>query len=174
MALAAFDEFARIKAPRPAAFGGLDALAIDNPGVGRSVAAKPLAGSEEKRVVDGGPSSFVPPGVEIALHRRGRREVLWQHPPLAAGGGDEEDRVHHPAQLRRPLAAEALGLWHERRDQAPLGIAGVACISRAAANIVAASGFGPSHRDLLRIFANPKESQPAGITHPFLGQALRR
>jgi hypothetical protein len=39
--------------------------------------------------------------------------------------------------------------------------------------ILDASDFGPRHRALPRIFANPKESQLTGITHFFFGQALR-
>jgi hypothetical protein len=39
--------------------------------------------------------------------------------------------------------------------------------------ILGASDFGPRHRALPRIFANPKESQPTEITHSFFGQALR-
>src|ERR1044072_3348858 len=61
-------------------------------------------------------------------------------------------------------------------DQRPLRIGEVACIAQAIASIVRASGFGPWHRALHRIFANPTESQPAEITHSFFGffgQALR-
>src|ERR1044072_5114041 len=61
-------------------------------------------------------------------------------------------------------------------DQRPLRIGEVACIAQAIASIVRASGFGPWHRALHRIFANPTESQPAEITHcffGFFGQALR-
>jgi hypothetical protein len=36
-----------------------------------------------------------------------------------------------------------------------------------------ASDLSPWHRDLLRIFANPMESQPVEVTQPFFGQALR-
>jgi len=39
---------------------------------------------------------------------------------------------------------------------------------------VRSSDFGPGHRDLPRIFANPMESQPPEITHLFFGQALRQ
>jgi hypothetical protein len=36
------------------------------------------------------------------------------------------------------------------------------------------SDFSPWHGALPRIFANPKESQPAEITHCFFSQALRK
>jgi hypothetical protein len=39
--------------------------------------------------------------------------------------------------------------------------------------ILGTSDFSPWHGVLPRIFANPKESQPAEITHCFFGQALR-
>ena len=40
------------------------------------------------------------------------------------------------------------------------------------ASIMSASDFGPGHRAIPRIFANPKESQLAEITHPFFSQPL--
>jgi hypothetical protein len=39
--------------------------------------------------------------------------------------------------------------------------------------ILGTSDFSPRHGALPRIFANPKESQPAEITHCFFSQALR-
>jgi carboxymethylenebutenolidase len=40
--------------------------------------------------------------------------------------------------------------------------------------ILSTSDFGPRHVALPRIFANPKESQPAEITHCFFGHTLRK
>src|SRR5215211_4779940 len=59
------------------------------------------------------------------------------------------------------------------RDHRPFGIRHVTCVAQPAALILGTSGFSPWHGDLPRIFANPMESQLAGITRSFFGQALR-
>jgi hypothetical protein len=58
-------------------------------------------------------------------------------------------------------------------DQPPLRIGHIACIPQSVTLILLPSDFGPWHGALPRIFANPKESQQAEITHCFFGQTLR-
>ena len=48
--------------------------------------------------VDPIPQTKIAPCVEIALHRRHRREVLRQHPPLTTARRNVEDRIRHPSQ----------------------------------------------------------------------------
>ncbi|MET4804820.1 hypothetical protein ABIA96_007431, partial [Bradyrhizobium sp. LB11.1] len=72
-----------------------------------------------------------------------------------------------------PRSSQSLSSRHQSGDQRPLRIGQIACITQSAALILDTSDFGPRHRVLPRIFANPKESQLAEITHSFFGQALR-
>ena len=51
VALAALGLFARIIAPRSAAFRGFDALAVDYPGAGRGFATGPLTGDQQQSMI---------------------------------------------------------------------------------------------------------------------------
>src|ERR1700752_3070229 len=120
------------------------------------------------------PSAGVAPSVKIALHRGVRRKFLRQGPPLAPGGQDVEDRLHGLAQIDFPRASQPTSRRHLPGDHRPLRIGQIACVAQPIALILDASDFGPRHRALPRIFANPKESQPTEITHSFFGRGLRR
>ncbi len=55
MALAALDLLARVIAARPAGFGGFDALTVDHPGTGRSLAAMGFARGHQQVMVETSP-----------------------------------------------------------------------------------------------------------------------
>src|SRR5580658_5177183 len=119
------------------------------------------------------PPAGVAPSIKIALDRRVRRKLAWQSPPRAASGQNVEDRLHDLAQIDLPGAPPPSPRRHLPGDQCPLRIGQVACVAQTIALILGTSDFSPWHGALPRIFANPKESQPAEITHCFFGQALR-
>ena len=67
--------------------------------------------------------------------------------------------TQRPANVRLPLRVKLKWLHHK-----PFRIRRIAFIPQALASIMSTSDFSPDHRALPRIFANPKESQPAEIT----------
>lgn len=119
------------------------------------------------------PSAGVSPGIKITLDSRVRREVARQRSPLATGRQNIENRLHHLAQIDFPWSPKSPWRRHLSGNQRPLRIGQIACVAQPIALILDTSDFGPRHRALPRIFANPKEAQPAEITHSFFGQALR-
>src|ERR1700730_6198696 len=84
VALAAFDLFRGIVTAWSTAFGRLDRLAINDTGRGARLAPRGLACLHQQLKIDPLKQPTVPPILEIALHRRERREILRQQPPLAA------------------------------------------------------------------------------------------
>src|SRR5271165_2600668 len=84
-------------------------------GLGSRPAASRACTSNAK--IDAFKQAIVSPIVEIALHRRERRKVLRQHPPLTAGPRDIQDRVKHGPQLNLARPAQRLGRRHMRLDQ---------------------------------------------------------
>jgi hypothetical protein len=74
----------------------------------------------------------------VRLPRRGR-EVPRQHPPLAAGLQQGEDRGHHPPQARQVVREPPARARRRqrRREQRPLPVRHVACIGPARTPIVA-------------------------------------
>jgi hypothetical protein len=173
MPLAPVDALARVKTARPAGLCRRSTLAVDD----RSRRSR-LTTEFPPRFSDQGPDDpvppgGVPPGVEIALDRRVWGEVAWQSPPLAAGRDNEQNCVYHPTQIYCPRPAAPAPRRHLARNQPPLRIGHIACVTQTITLILPAGDFGPWHRALPRIFANPKESQPAEITHFFFSQALR-
>ena len=58
-----------------------------------------LARRHKETVVQRGKDSAARPRTEIALHRRVGWKVLGQLPPLATGGRNVEDRIHHRSQV---------------------------------------------------------------------------
>jgi hypothetical protein len=102
---------------------GTHRLRVDQPCGRLGVAAVGLADLHPQRVVDAldGPV-VVPPG-EIPVHSRPGRQVLGQVPPLAAGPGQVQDRIHDPP-TRVLLPATALAarprLGQQGLDQRPL------------------------------------------------------
>jgi hypothetical protein len=67
--LAAFDLLTGIIAPRPAAFCGFDALAVDHSGAGRSFTPCRFSADQQQRVIEREPQTIVAPQIEPASHR---------------------------------------------------------------------------------------------------------
>ena len=114
------DLLAGIEAANPAALGGFHALAVDDPRRRARLPTLQLARRHDQMVADRPPQAGVAPVVEVALHRRGRRQVLRQHAPLAAGRRDIEDRVHHLPQVRRPGTTDPAAAKARRARPAPI------------------------------------------------------
>src|SRR5476649_2904485 len=98
---------------------------------------------------------------------------MRESPPLATGRQDVQDRLDHIAQIDLPRPSQTLPGWQLSYDQPPFCIGHIACIAQPAPLILRSSDFSPSHCDLPRFFANPKESHLTEITHLFFGQTLR-
>src|SRR5262249_23633043 len=171
--LAAIDTFARVKAARPAGLRRRSALAVDNRSAWFRLTSELPPCLFDQSSDNPVPPAGIGPGIEIALHRRVWRELAWQGAPLAAGGQNEQNCLHNLAQINCPRPTQSTPSRKPARDQLPLRICHIACIAESVTQILGASDFSPWHRALPRIFANPMESQPAEITHPFFGQALR-
>src|ERR1700678_2796997 len=104
--LATHDLLAGVESARTAAFTGFRGLAVDHAGCRAGLAAILLSRRHDQGVIDRLPTSLVAPGVEIPLHRRIGREILWQLSPLAAGRGDIQDRVQDIAKLDLPRSSQ--------------------------------------------------------------------
>src|SRR5450631_2870491 len=70
------------------------------------------------------------PDIEIAMHRRARRQVLRDRAPLTARGQNVHERVHHLSNINRPLVATALGRRNQRLDELPLLVGQIAWIAQ--------------------------------------------
>src|SRR5689334_2086383 len=77
-------------------------LAVDDGRRRPRLTPKPAPRLPDQSLYDPLPSAAVAPTVKIALHRRVRRELPRQGSPLAAGGQNVEDRLHHLAQIDFP------------------------------------------------------------------------
>ena len=62
------------------------------------------------------------PQVEIIMHRRARRQILGQRPPLASRAQDVHQPVDDLAHIDMALVAAPLGRRDQRLDQLPLVI----------------------------------------------------
>lgn len=167
VALAPVEALAGVKTAGTAGLCCRSCLAVDDASRRLRLTAKLPARPPDQGLDDSLPSAGVAPGVKIALHRGVRRKFLRQGPPLAPGGQDVEDRLHDLAQIDFPRASQPTSRRHLPGDHRPLRIGQIACVAQPIALILDASDFGPRHRALPRIFANPKESQPTEITHSF-------
>src|SRR5204863_4048897 len=127
-AFASLDPLAGIDPARAAAFGGRDALAVDNPCRGGWGAPETLAGARHQQGIDPPPGAVVAPPVEIALHCRARREVPRQKAPLTAGRQEIENSVQDRAQVALARPPEPTRRRQQRRDLRPFPSPRIACI----------------------------------------------
>src|SRR5712672_4009718 len=171
--LTAVNTFAGIVASRTAGLGRRCALTVNDRCRWSGLASKLPAGLADQSSDDFLPPSGIAPSIKIALNRRVRRKILRQRPPLTSAGQNEEDRLHNLAQIHFSRASQMTPRRHPPGNQRPLRIRHIACVPQPTTSILRTSDFSPWHGALPRIFANPKESQPAEITHCFFGQALR-
>src|SRR5258705_10246978 len=171
--LTGVNTFAGIVASRTAGLGRRCALTVNDRCRWSGLASKLPAGLADQSSDDFLPPSGIAPSIKIALNRRVRRKILRQSSPLTPAGQNEEDRLHDLAQIPLPWPAPMTLRRHPPTNQRPLRIRHIACVAQPTASILRTRDFSPWHGALPRIFANPKESQPAEITHCFFGQALR-
>jgi hypothetical protein len=148
-------------------------MAVDHARRRARLPARSFARRHHQSVVHRPPKPAVAPLKEIILNRGERREILRQKPPLAARSCDESQRVQHLPQIDGARAAKTAHRGQHRLQKRPFRIAQITCIPPLRRHILPADDISPSQRDLIRIFANPIESQPADITQLFSGQALR-
>jgi len=92
-------------------------------------------------VIDAGEHAGARPSVEMALHRRIRRKLFRQLPPLAAGGGHIQDGVHDRSQFRFAWAAKLRCGRKQRLDQRPFRIRQIACVSQPVSAILPPGDF---------------------------------
>src|SRR5262252_6818273 len=159
MALASLHALARIKSTRAAAFRGLDALTVDDTGRRNRVAPDRDARPPHQRSINPTPDPLIPPSVEVVLDRRARRKILRQRPPLTPRRCDIEDRVHDGPQINKARATEPLPSRHQARNQRPLRVRHVACVTKTLPPILRTGDFSPGHEILHRRFATTTESQ---------------
>src|SRR5216683_6433665 len=93
MAFAALDLLAGVIAARSATLGGLDRLAVDDPGRRTWLTAHRLARREQQGEVDALPNTAVAPPVKVMLHGRIRGKVMGQLAPLATRPGHVKQPV---------------------------------------------------------------------------------
>src|SRR5215475_4133461 len=95
---------------RATALGGFHRLAVDHASRWARATSHRLTRLHHQHMVDLVPGAVVAPAIEMALNRRIRRKILGKLPPLAARGGDIEQRVHHRPQTGARSAAQ-FGKW---------------------------------------------------------------
>lgn len=141
MAFPSLHLFVSIKAPGATAFGGPDRLAVDDAGARAGLAPLGLAGRHDQQAIDGLLRSVIAPSIEVALHRRARRELLRKQTQRATCPQHVEDRVHHLAQISLSGAPERPSRGQMWRNQRPLRIRHVGCVAQIAAVILRTGGF---------------------------------
>src|SRR5450759_3215122 len=95
-------------------------------------------------MVDRGPGGAIAPAIEIPLYRAVGREILRQHPPLAARSSKVEYRIHDRAQPRGTRAPAPRRRWQMRGDHRPFRIRGIACVALSVPPILRAGNFSPT------------------------------
>ncbi len=134
--------------------------AFDHPRQRVSLAPAPFARHHDECVVDLEPGAILHPAIRISLHRRGRRKFLRQRALLAAGRGHVEDRVHNRPKLGVTQRAKPVRPRHERRNQRPLVVRRIACVTQARSPILPPGDLGPGHRNHHRIVADRRNHKP--------------
>src|SRR5580692_1803429 len=122
MPLAAVDAFPRVVAARPPGLRGRRTLAVEHGGRRLRRASELFSRPPDQNADDPLPPTRIPPRIKIALHRRIRRELPRQRPPLAARRQDIENRLHNttkigPARPTAPVCSRQKAL-----DQPPFRI----------------------------------------------------
>lgn len=112
-------------------FCALDTLAVDDRNTGAGFLASQLAGLHVERMVEARLSAV--PELKILVHRAPGRQILGQGAPLAAGGQDVENAVHHLAHVHRAFAPVVLGRRDQRLDQRLFRIRQIARLAQAGA-----------------------------------------
>jgi len=98
MTLAALDLLAGIVPARPAAFGGFNALTVDNRSRRAGLATDPLTVCDDQSVIDLREKALVTPTGKPAVHRTPWRKVARQQAPGNPTTQQIKDRVDDLAQ----------------------------------------------------------------------------
>src|SRR5260370_14767832 len=92
---AALHLLGHVKPTWTAAFRGLRALAINDPGRRSRLATHGLTRKPDEIAIDDVPTPIIAPTIKVALHGRSRRELLRQRPPPTTGDQDPKARLVH-------------------------------------------------------------------------------
>jgi len=102
VALAAAEFLGPIVAAEAPDAGGLDRLAVDNPGTRPGLTPVPDPFALAQQSVDPLPGPVAAPLTEVVIDRLPGRKIAREQPPLTAAAQDAEDAVTDEAQ--RPFA----------------------------------------------------------------------
>src|SRR3546814_9322285 len=122
-----------------------DGCSSDRAGRGGGVAPQGVAGLACQLGSYHLPSAVIAPSIEISLHGRAWRKVLRQQTPLAAGGENVEDCVHHSTQSGPPRPAKPARRRYQRRYHRPFRVRRIACVAQALAPTLRTGDFSPGH-----------------------------
>src|SRR5207245_1555602 len=129
MPFASVEFLARIVAALLAAFGALDALAVDDPSGGRTLASFHLAQVFPQMRVNLFPQMVAFPESEVMIDGAPGRKVLGQVPPLAGGAHDIEHRVEQLPIGVLARASRLGGFGKTIMDELPFGLRQVMSVS---------------------------------------------
>jgi len=129
MSLASLDLLARIVAARAAAFGCLDALAVQDRCGRARLAPGTLAVAHDQMMVDRLPRAVVAQPGEPAIDRAPRGKAVRHEPPGDTTAQHVTDGVDDLAQGPRALAPAGGGGRQEGREDRPFRVGQVASIA---------------------------------------------
>jgi hypothetical protein len=128
MPLAAIDLLhllAAVVAMRPALFGRLHRLTVDNGRAGRRIASVRSTHALAEDAVHTLPDAGPPPRAKIGEDRGPGTVFAWHIPPGAARPQEVEDAVENPPQIDAAGTPSPLGAWEQGFEQGPFTIAEV-------------------------------------------------
>jgi ATP-dependent helicase/nuclease subunit B len=104
-----------------AAFRSFYALTVHNACAGFGLTSIFDTHLLDQGFIDTLPQAGFLPAAEIAIHRLPRRQVFWQHAPLAAGAHHIQDRIDNLPHFPRARASHFVH-WKKWLEQLPFGI----------------------------------------------------
>lgn len=129
MSLASINLFSGVVAPLVAAFGTLDALAVDDGRTGLGLASFDHTHLLPQMAVNRHPQTGALPEPEIVVSGAPGSKVLWQIAPLTASLDDIEDCVEQLAEGVLAWPALLVGLGETIVDELPFAVSQIRCIS---------------------------------------------
>lgn len=125
VALAAIHLLAAVVAMRPALFGRLDRLAVDDGGAGSGLAPVRLAHALAEDAVNTLPDASATPRAKIVEDRRPGTIFTWHIAPGAARPQEIEDAIEDPTKVDATGTPSRLGGREQGLEQRPFTIAEV-------------------------------------------------
>ncbi len=125
MPLAAIDLLAAVIAMRPALFGRLHRLAIDNGRAWRRLASDRATHALTQDMVNALPDASPSPGVKVVVDGGPRTVLAWHIAPGAARPQEIEDSVEDPSEVDAARTPTGLGRGEQGFEQGPFAIAEV-------------------------------------------------